>query len=159
MGQDPVECAVWQYLAEDVAAGYEPDADTVSVPVVTVIKTEEGEDGDTHVYGDFWVYNYKINGDTLECVSGGAHPGVAHVAKDGDAYKVVDFKGVEDGGSFESSAKEIFGDEFDDFMEVNSDADAREALRAKGLADYVKTNGLAVTKYQDYDQDPVDLDL
>ncbi len=161
MGQDPVECAVWKYLAEDVAANYGPDdkTDIVSVPVVTVIKSEEGEDGETHISGDFWTYNYKINGDTLECVSGGAHPGMARVAKDGDAYKVVDFEPVKDGGEFEPSAKEIFGDDFDKFMKVNGDSDAREALRAQGLADYVKTNGLAVTKYQDEGWDPVDLPL
>ena len=37
--------------------------------------------------------------------------------------------------------------------------DTLQSLRAQGLADYVKTNGLAVTKYQDYGQDPVDLAL
>ena len=161
MGQDPVECAVWQYLAEDVASEYGPDdkTDIVSVPVVSIIKTEEGEDGDTHISGDFWVYNYKINGDTLECVSGGSHPGMAHVAKDGDTYKVVDFEGVKDGGDFEPSAKEIFGDDYDKFTEINGDSDARDALRDQGLADYVKTNGLAVTKYQDEGWDPVELAL
>ena len=159
MGQDPVECAVWKYLCEDISVMYSKPADSITVPVVQIIKTEEGDDGDTHVYGDFWVYNYTISGDTLECKSGGAHPGMMHIAKDGDEYKVVEFTPVEDGGSFEPSAKEIFGDDFDKFMAVTSDSDAREKLRAQGLADYVKTNGLAVTKYQDYGQDPVDLDL
>ena len=161
MGQDPVECALWKYLAEDVAAGYAPEdkTDIISIPVVTIIKKEEGEDGDTHICGDFWVDNYKVDGDTLVCVSGGAHPGMAHIAKDGDTYKVVDFEGVKDGGDFEPSAKEIFGDDFDKFMEVNGDSDAREALRAKGIADYVKTNGLSVTKYQDEGWDPIELDL
>lgn len=159
MGQDPLECAVWKYLAEDVAANYEPDADTITVPVVQIIKREDGEDGDTHIYGDFWVYNYKLNGDVLECVSGGAHPGMMHVDETNDGYAVVEVASVEDGGAFEPSAKEIFGDDFDKFMEVSSDSDAREALRAQGLADFVKTNGIAATKYQDYDQDPVDLAL
>jgi uncharacterized protein (DUF302 family) len=81
------------------------------------------------------------------------------VSKDGDEYKVTEFKPVEDGGNFESTAKEIFGDDADKLMKITSDSDAREALRAKGLADYVKTNGLSVTKYQDEGWDPVDLDL
>lgn len=159
MGQDPVECAVWKYLCEDISVMYDKPADSITVPVVQIIKTEEGDDGDARVYGDFWVYNYAINGDTLEFKSGGAHPGMMRVAKDGDEYKVVEFTPVEDGSNFESSAKEIFGDDSDKFMQITADSDAREKLRAQGLADYVKTNGLAVTKYQDYDQDPVDLDL
>jgi hypothetical protein len=159
MGQDPVECAVWKYLCEDIAVMYDRPDEAITVPVVQIIKTEEGEDGDTEVYGDFWVFNYVPEGDTLKFVSGGAHPGRMHVVKDGEDYKVTSMDVVEDGGNFESSAKEIFGDDYDKFMQISSDSDAREALRLKGLADYVKTNGLAVSKVQDYDADPVDLDL
>lgn len=159
MGQDPVECAVWKYLCEDISVMYSKPADSITIPVVQIIKTEEGEDGSTKVYGDFWVNNYKIEGDTLVCESGGAHPGMMTVTKDGDEYKVTDFKPVEDGANFEPTAKEIFGDDYDRFMAVSSDSDAREKLRAQGLADYVKTNGIAVTKYKDYGWDPVNLDL
>jgi hypothetical protein len=81
------------------------------------------------------------------------------VTKDGDEYKVTDFRPVEDGGNFETTAKEIFGDDYDKFMQITADSDAREKLRAQGLADYVKTNGLAVSKVQDPESDPVDLDL
>ena len=66
---------------------------------------------------------------------------------------------VEDGGEFESSAKEIFGDNYDKFMQINSDSDTREKIRAEIAAEYVKQNGLSVTKYQDADWDPVDLPL
>lgn len=159
MGQDPVECAVWKYLCEDISVMYDKPADSITVPVVQIVKKEEGEDGSTKVYGDFWVYNYSIDGDTLVTGSGGADPGVMTVTKEGDEYTVTDFKPVEDGGGFEPSAKEIFGDDYDKFMQISSDSDAREKLRAQGLADYVKTNGLAVRKYQDYGQDAVDLDL
>jgi hypothetical protein len=159
MGQDPVECAVWKYLCDDIAVMYALPDDAITVPVVQIIKTEDGEDGSKNVYGDFWVYNYKTDGDTLVCISGGAHPGMMTVSKDGDEYKVTEFKPVEDGGNFEPTAKEIFGDDADKLMKITSDSDAREALRAKGLADYVKTNGLSVTKYQDEGWDPVDLDL
>lgn len=158
MGSDPVECAVWKYLAEDISVMYDKPADSITVPVVQIIKTEEG-DGETRVYGDFWVFNYAISGDTLECKSGGAHPGMMHVAKDGDEYKVTEFTPVEDGGNFETTAKEIFGDDFEKFMQISSDSDAREQLRAKGLADYVKANGIAVTKYKDYGSDPIELAL
>ena len=158
-GDDPVIAAVYQYLAEEVSASYEPDADTISVPVVCVVASEEGEDSVTDVYGDFWINNYKVEGDTLKCVSGGNHPGVMHVAKDGDTYKVTSFDPVADGGDFDSSAKEIFGDNYDAFMKIYSDNDAVEKERAKTLADYVKANGLEVTKYQDEGWDPIELEL
>lgn len=158
-GDDPVMAAVYQYLVEEVAASYEPDEDTISVPVACVVATEEGSDGTTDVYGDFWINNYKVEGDTLKCVSGGNHPGVMHVAKDGDTCKVTSFDQVADGGEFDSSAKEIFGDNYDAFMKIYSDSDAIEKERAKVLADYVKANGLDVTKYQDEGWDPVELAL
>ena len=159
MGQDPVECAVWKYLCEDISVMYEKPADSITVPVVQIVKTEQGDDGSAKVYGDFWVFNYSIADNTLVMASGGAHPGMMTVTKDGDDYKVTDFKPVEDGGNFEPTAKEIFGDDYDKFMQISSDSDAREKLRLQGLADYVKTNGLAVTKSQDVDGTTVDLEL
>ena len=160
MGQDPAECAVWKYLAEDVAALYEPEEGVISVPVVQIVKTDkDDEDGEVDFYGEFYVNNYKIEGDTLKCVSGGSHPGKMEVVKDGDTYVVKEFEQVKDGGEFEPSARDIVEESYDDFMKVNGDADAREKLRAQGLADYVKTNGLSVTKYQDEGWDPVDLNL
>ena len=158
-GEDPVVAAVYKYLAEDLAKEYQPDADTLSVPVVCIVATKEGEDGTTDVYGDFWINNYKVEGDTLKTVSGGNHPGVMHVAKDGDSYVVTSFDQVADGGEFESSAKEIFGDDYDAFMKIYSDSDAIDKERAAVLAAYVKANDLAVTKYQDEGWDPVDLAL
>ena len=107
------------------------------------------------VAGDFWIDNYNINGDTLECVSGGNFPGVMHLAKDGESYIVSAFDMVEDGANFESSVKELFGDNYDAFMEVYSDSNARDELRRITVSDYVNLNGLDVTQYQDYGWDPV----
>jgi hypothetical protein len=162
MGQDPAECAVWKYMAEDIASQYGPDdkEGVISVPVIQIVKKDEdNEDGEVDFYGDFWVYNYVVEGDTLKCVSGGSHPGKMEVVKDGDTYVVKEFEQVKDGGEFEPSARDIFEESYDDFMKIYSDSDTREKLRAQGLADYVKTNGLSVTKYQDEGWDPVDLAL
>ena len=93
------------------------------------------------------------------CVSGGSFPGLIHIEKNEDGYKVTSMDVVEEGGEFESSAKEIFGDNFDKFMQINSDSDTREKIRAEIAAEYVRQNGLSVTKYQDADWDPVNLPL
>ena len=96
-------------------------------------------------------------GETLSCTSGGNYPGVMHVTKNGDTYTVSSFDQVADGSNFDSSAKELFGDNYDAFMKVYSDSDARTALRITTVSNYVKANGLAVTQYQDYGWDPVQL--
>lgn len=158
-GEDPVEAAVYEYLATEIAKGYEPGEDMISVPVVSVVERVDNEDGSADVWGDFEIYNYKVNGDTLETQSGGSHPGKMHVAKENGVWKVTEFEQVQDGGNYDSSAKEIFGDKYDAFVKVSSDDKARDELRGKILADYVKANGLTVTKYQDYGWDPVNLPL
>lgn len=156
-GVNPIDAATYKYLVEDVSASYDP-AD-VSIPIVQIVGVDDSKAEDTLVWGDFWINNYNINGDTLECVSGGNYPGVMHLAKSGDFYEVTSFDVVEDGGNFESSAKDLFGDKYDNFMSVMGDQDTREEVRAEQIAVYVKANGLEVTKYQDTGWDPVDIPL
>lgn len=154
-GEDPIEAAVYKYMAEEVSKDY--DKADVSIPTVSIVNVDYTNPDEVIVSGDFWVDNYNIKGDTLECVSGGNYPGVMHVVKDGDTYAVNSFDVVADGSDFDSSAKELFGENYDDFMKVYSDSDARDELRKITVSDYVNLNGLAVTQYQDYGWDPVKL--
>lgn len=155
-GTDPVEAAVYKHLVEKASKDYEK-ADA-SIPVVSIIKVDNANPDDVLVYGDFSIYNYNIVGDTLECVSGGSYPGVMHMKKDGEGYTVTSFDVVADGSDSDSSARELFGDNYDAFMKVHSNDKARDELRKEIVSDYVKLNGLNVTQYQDYGWDPVQLD-
>lgn len=161
MGDDPVEGAVYEYMATVVPEQYEVEEGMVSIPVVKIINRVDNEDGSVDVYGVFEVYNYTVEGDTLVCQSGGSHPGKMHLVKDEDAqaeeYKVESFDQVGDGSEFEPTAKEIFGDKYDAFMKFYSDDEAKAALRTETIANYVQATGLEVTKYQDYGWDPVDI--
>ena len=140
-------------MAEEASKDY--DAADVSIPVVEIIGVDISQADEIVVYGDFWVNNYNIEGDTLKCVSGGNYPGVFHMTKD---YKVTSFDVVEDGGNFESSAKELFGDRYEDFMKIYSDSDKINEDRKITVSDYRNLNGLTeVTKMQDEGWDPVDL--
>ena len=158
-GEDPVEATVYEYVATELAGQFDVEEGMVSIPTVTVIDKIENEDGSFDVLGDFWIDNYTIEGDTLMNQSGGNFPGKMHVVIDGGTYKVESFEQVGDGDQFEPTAKEIFGDKYDAFMEINSDSEAREALRAETVATFVKAKNLEVTKYQDYGWDPVELEL
>lgn len=157
-GSEGWEAAIYRYLATELAPQhFEIGEDICSVPVVRVIDQAEAEDGGTDVWGDFEVYNYKIEGETLSCVSGGSFPGKMHVAENEDGYAVTDFAVVEDGANYDPSAREIFGDRYEEFVSVNSDEEGRNSVRKDALAYYVKSNGLNVTAYQDYGWDPVPL--
>ena len=156
-GSDPVEAAVYEYVADELSEGYS-DAE-YNIPIVSIVGTDDSNASDILVWGDFWVINYNGEGDTLKAASGGDYPGLIHLKKDDDEYEVVKMDMVADGGNFESSAKEIFGDKYDAFMKVNSDSEAREKLRAETIANFVKANSLNFTKYQDEGWDPVDIPL
>ena len=151
-GDDPVEAAVYKYMAEVVSQNYD-EAD-VHIPTVNIVHVDYTSADEILVYGDFWIENYNIEGDTLECVSGGNYPGVIHESKD---YAVTAFDTVADGEDFTASAEELFGEHYDNFMSVYSDSDARAELRKITVSDYVHFNNLTVTKYQDYGWDPVEL--
>ena len=152
---DAIEQAVYDYLATECSKSY--DKADACIPTMTILGTEVAANDDVTVYGDFWVENYDIKGDTLECVSGGHYPGVMHPQKDGDAYTVTKFENPEDGSNFDSTAKKLFGSYYDAWQKVYSDDAARAELRTKTIANYVKENGLKVTQYQDYGWEPVAL--
>ena len=154
-GEDPIEAAVYQYMVEEVGKSY--DKADVSIPTVNIVHEDLTNPDEVLVAGDFWIDNYNIEGDTLKCVSGGSYPGVMHLVKDGDGYKVSSFDVVADGADFDSSAKELFGENYDAFMKVYGDDEARAELRTITVSDYVNLNGLDVTQYQDADWPPVKL--
>ena len=155
-GADPAEAAIYKYMVEEVGKNF--DKADASIPTVAIVNVDDSNPDEVIVYGDFWVDNYNINGDTLECVSGGNFPGVMHLAKYFDGYVVASFDQVEDGANFEPSAKELFGENYDAFMKVYSDDEARAELRKATVSDYVRLNSLEVTQFQDYGWDPVQLE-
>ena len=143
-GTDPVEAAVYQYMVEEVSKSY--DKTDVSIPTVSIVHVDYTPEDEILVYGDFWIDNYNIKGDTLRDISGGNYPGVIHLSKD---YVVTAFDQVANGGDFDASAKELFGDYYDDFIAVYNDSDARAELRRATVTDYVNFNGLDVKQYKD----------
>ncbi|MBQ5316758.1 MAG: haloacid dehalogenase-like hydrolase [Oscillospiraceae bacterium] len=128
----------------------------VSIPCPVIIYEDETDREDIKVYGDFWLFNYDLNGDTLENVSGGSYPGCIHIKTTEEGYEVTGFDGVADGSGYTDSAKEIFGEHYDEFIS-SSEGDTREQIRAQIIANYVAANGLDIRQYQDYGWDPVPL--
>lgn len=146
---------LYKYIVDEYGKDY-PETD-VKIPCITIIEEDDSDKEDIKVYGSFWIFGYDLNGDILENKNGGAYPGCIHIKfADGD-YQVTGMDVVEDGNKYEESAKEIFGKYYDKFTEIESDSDAREAVRAQIISNYVFANNLSITAYQDYGWDPVTL--
>lgn len=165
--QNPYLVAIENYLVNEIGKNYAPGE--LCIPAYSVINIEEpGEPSDSteiitatdiKVWGDWWVFNYDIVDDTLKCVSGGSHPGMFQLEKDGDAYKVIAFDQVEDGSRNLPSAKRIFGDLYDQFHAINSNKQTRDSVRLDMVAQYVQQHNLPVTVLQDFGWPAVTLPL
>ena len=140
--------AIDKFLTDSLGKMYSQG--DVCIPCAQIVGTEEMGADMVMVWGDFWVFNYKISGDTLKTVSGGSHPGMMSLQKLHNDYLVIGFDQVEDGSKNLESAKRIFGDRFDAFQAMNSDEKKREEVRARLIADYVASHNLPVKYYQDY---------
>ncbi len=152
-GDDPVEAACYKYMATEVSKNF--DAADENIPTVHIVHVDFTPEDENLVYGDFWIENYNVEGDVLKTVSGGNFPGCMHVSKADNTVTAFDV--VEDGEKWDSSAKEIFGEHYDDFMKFHNDSDARDELRKVTVTDYVFYNALDAKYYQDEGWDPVEL--
>lgn len=142
------DAAVDDYLVNVIGKNYAEAEYCIPCPIF--VSTDDGNKDDVLVWGDFWVFNYDVAGDTLKTVSGGSHPGLMHVKKTDNGFEVVGFDAVEDGAGNMESAKKIFGEHFDSFWEINSNQEKREDIRLHFIADYVKKHNLPVKMVQDY---------
>ena len=140
--------AIDRYFVDSVGSHYSKGE--FCIPSHTIVAVDEQNAEDIRVWGDFWVFNYNLVGDTLKCVSGGSHPGLAHVQQVDGQFQVTAFDAVEDGSRYLPTAKRIFGERFDEFQRIASDEKAREAVRAEAIAAYVEQHELPATLYQDY---------
>ena len=132
----------------------------VCIPSYTVVAINDNDTDYVRVWGDWWVFNYNIVGDTLKCVSGGNHPGLMYLKQNNTHEWIVSsFDQVEDGSHNLPSAKRIFGEYYDTFHKINSDQHHRDTVRLLQVANYVQEHDLPVTMLQDFGWPAVALPL
>ena len=153
--EEALRQTISDYLVKEIGSKYLQGE--LCVPVLMIVATEELEPEQARVWGDYWVFNYNIVGDTLKTVSGGNHSCCMDIAKVGDELKVLRFEQTEDGAGNEPSAKRIFAGHYDIYQNIHSNQDVREAVRREQLQQYVQKNCLKVKYYQDYGWDAVEL--
>ena len=142
------DAAVEDYLENEIGKNYAEGEVCIASPYV--ISTDFGNLEDILVWGDFWVFNYNLSGDTLKTVSGGNHPGLMHLKQTKDGCEVTKFEVVADGADNEESAKQIFGDKYDVFRDINGNEEKREDIRRHFVLDYLKKHNMSATMIQDY---------
>ena len=65
---DLCNLAVTNYLENVIGKNYAEAEHCIPCPII--ISTNDANKDDVLVWGDFWVFNYNISGDTLKTVSG-----------------------------------------------------------------------------------------
>ena len=146
---DQYHGAINKYLTDVIGKGYATGE--LTIPYSDYCSIDNSSAEDIQVWGDFWVENYNVSGDSLLFVSGGNHSGKMHIKKaSGGQFFVVGFDAVGDGSEYLPTAKAIFGDRFEEFQKAYSDNEAREEIRKAAIAKFVKKNNLAVKYYKDY---------
>ena len=152
----PVADAVARYLRETVAPNYGGEWEHC-VPFVRIVATDASDPSDVRAWGEFRVFNYRLEDDTFHFVSGGNHPGLMHLRETDGALSVVSFDPILDGSEYTPSAKRIFGKQYKAWMALVADDESLEAARLRDLADYAALNDLPAKFAKDYGWDPVPL--
>ena len=153
--EQKLRAGITSFLIEEFGTKYTQG--DLCIPVLMIVAEEDCETEIAWVWGDFWVFNYKIAGDTLKTISGGNHPCRLQIGELSDSLYVMGYDPVEDGAGNDKSAREIFGKHYDVYQNMHSNEQVREAVRKEQLREYVKQNNLKVSCYQDYGWPTVEL--
>ncbi len=153
--EQKLRAGITSFLIEEFGTKYTQG--DLCIPVLMIVAEEDCETEIAWVWGDFWVFNYKIAGDTLKTISGGNHPCRLQIGELSDSLYVMGYDPVEDGAGNDKSAREIFGKHYDVYQNMHSNEQVREAVRKEQLREYVKQNNLKVGCYQDYGWPAVEL--
>ena len=153
----PHEQAIWEYFKENIGQYYEKT--DISLPIFDLLRVDDSDPEDTKVWGDFWLMNYDLKGTTLLTRSGGNYPGLFHLAKTDDGFKVTEAKFVEDGERNGESVKEIFGVDDELLAAYNAASYDFNDCLLNSVMIYREANGTEIKAYEDYGWDPVTLDF
>ncbi len=146
---------LYDYLVESF--DFSSSDSEACIPCPIIVYEDMSNKDDILVYGDFWVNSYYLDGDIMKETSGGSFPGCIHMKQTDSGYEVTGMDRVEDGSSYEPTAKKIFGKYYEEFIKTTSDTEKRDEIRAQIIANYVAANNLNVTAIQDYGWDPIPL--
>lgn len=127
--------AISNYLVREIGVHYLQGE--LCIPTLMMVAEE-----DSCVWGDFWIFWYKLSGDTLTTVSGGNHAGKMTIVYREGQPVVTSFVQTEDGARNTASAKRIFGSYYDIYLNMHSNAEVLEAVRQEQLDEYIRRHNI-----------------
>lgn len=142
--------------------GYEPAEGTVMIPAPIVLKTEmNADETEATVWGNFWMFGYRLNGKILEATCGGDNPGVMKLVKQDGAWTAVSLEVAPVNGDRGRYLKEFSGGDEALEKEYEIAGDAVEGYlpqyRRSFIVEYVNANHLDIEAFQDPGKEPVDV--
>ena len=152
-GFDAVEAAAYDYLSFEKESDYAPE--DVMIPYVNIIGIDESDPEDVLLYGDYYLWEFEKEDDTLVAIAGGHCPGIIHAQRfgdEGDEIAIYSATGMEEAFT-DDDAETLFGDYFDAYQSVSSDQEKRDEGLAQVIADYVSANALNITGYRISDEE------
>ena len=147
--------AISDYLIKEIGMQYRQGE--LCIPTLMIVSAQEISADMAWVWGDFWIWWYNQEGDTLMTVSGGNHSGLMTVLQQDGKLKITSFEQTVDGAGNDASARRIFRSHYDIYQNMHSNQDVREAVRREQLGEYVKSHNLNIHYYKDYGWDAVKL--
>ena len=162
-GSDEIGAAVANGLAgSGLADRFLTEPGYVMIPVVSIHKTEMTEDARAKVYGSFWILNYVKRGSVLHCISGGEFAGIASLEKGEHGWRMTGLEEAGDGEDYAADLERFANGDTELLQKYQESADldtpAQKEIRIRTIREYVESNGLGITAYQDYGWEPVSLD-
>lgn len=147
--------AISDYLVKEIGTQYRQGE--LCIPTLMIVSAQEISVDQAWVWGDFWIWWYNQEGDTLMTVSGGNHSGLMTVQQEDGKLSVTSFEQTVDGAGNDASARRIFRSHYDVYQNMHSNQDVREAVRREQLGEYVRFHNISVHYYKDYGWDAVKL--
>ena len=147
--------AISDYLVKEIGVQYRQGE--LCIPTLMIVSAQKISADMAWVWGDFWIWWYNQEGDTLMTVSGGNHSGLMTVLQQDGKLKIESFEQTVDGAGNDASARRIFRSHYDVYQNMHSNQDVREAVRREQLGEYVKRHNLNIHYYKDYGWDAVKL--
>ena len=155
-GEDPYFDAILDYIRKTDGENY--DASQVMIPAFIILEEDAADPEDIKVWGNFWIFNYDLEGTTLMMQSGGEAPGLIHLKKTEDGFEVTSMDRVGDGSNYDPDMERIFGVKKELLEAIRTADEDLDKVRAEYIGMYSEESGIEITAFQDYGWDPVPIE-
>ena len=155
-GEDGILKAICAYTLQDSKNKYYQSEHSVAIPAPIIYDIIE-EDGETKVFGNFYIYIYYRNGNTLENESGGEMPACLHLTKKDESWQVTKAEKTGDGRYYRKGIEEFcegHPEILSKYFDFEKTDEQHDKIRRELIMQYVTDNELDIEYYHDYGWDP-----